>query len=272
MGLFGLFATAFGLGAITKDAISDSFDDDRQYEIAKKENRPWYTINGYKTMSTKTRRPALISYENGHCKIVDLKTNTVIEDVTKTDNINRELDEKADTQKMGWAFYRKCDWDVRGYKCNIWVSDRICGYFKKQVCGDRTWFELGTLRDCKWNSFDTKEVYVNYENKKEFNVDGTPIVHLKKEERVKNREIERARKESFAFYRNIPDFGRNVKTPIGYTAWFSIENDAPYLFNFSSEYFQKAVVTRDINGKETWELDYFADRISPDGSKFVNRV
>ena len=60
MSLFGLFYTAFGLGVLAKDAISDSIDDTKSREKAEREGKDTYLVNGHKMRSTDTSTPTLI--------------------------------------------------------------------------------------------------------------------------------------------------------------------------------------------------------------------
>ena len=135
MGLFGLFYAAFGLGVLAKDAISDEIDDTRSREMATREGRDTYLVNGYKMRSTKTGRNAYIDrgitkYE--HTYIRDMKTDQIIEDLTTRDNHINQIKEKEKAKEQGSIFYRTTEFDTSIHHiAGVYVCDTIPGYFKE---------------------------------------------------------------------------------------------------------------------------------------------
>lgn len=128
MGLFGLFASIFGVGAVVKDAIDGEIQKENSYQRALKTGREWYSGRGADMYSMKTGKRCHMSFESGHCVLKDLKTGQIIEDLTANDNRKREYEERGNLPK-GCVFYRKCIWDRPGWYCNVWVSDKIPGFF-----------------------------------------------------------------------------------------------------------------------------------------------
>ena len=148
MGLFGLFATMFGLGAMMKDAISDQIATDKSYNKAVETGSATYFGNGAKLYSTETGRRCRKEYVNRRTLIYDLKTNRLIEDSTLKANLEKERQGKAKVTQ-DCVFYKKFEWDVPGHSCNIWVSDVVPGYFERIVGrnGNQDMFVKGKLED-----------------------------------------------------------------------------------------------------------------------------
>jgi len=185
MGLFGLFATMIGLGAMAKDGISSSRAGSQSYERAKANGTPYYfTGDGAKIKSMKTGQPCHVVHDTTtkHTLVVDSKTGNVIEDMTLTKNRKTEEQEKRQSPSR-CVFYRKCEWDTINHKCNVWVSDRISGYFYhmpscyKNCCSSKvdeySLFYKGELRD-PIASHGEKEVRAtSYVNMEVYFADGT---------------------------------------------------------------------------------------------------
>lgn len=134
MSLFGLFHTVFGLGVLVKEAAEECADDKVQRDIAKKENRSMYYVNGRIARSTKTGQNAYIDYGFGredHALIRDYRTREVIEDLTVKKNIETQNELKAKAIAKGSVFYRTTKWDGRLAGCGVFVSDKIPGYFEQ---------------------------------------------------------------------------------------------------------------------------------------------
>lgn len=130
MSLFGLINMVFGLGALTKEGVSEAFERGQKAEKAYQNGKSYYYV-GSKTYSMKTGKRARVCYEHGRTYLRDLYTREIIEDITYTDNMKREAEEKRASLASGCVFYRKAEWDIRGYRCDIWASDVIPGYFYK---------------------------------------------------------------------------------------------------------------------------------------------
>ena len=181
MGLFGFFATMVGLGAMTKDVISDGIDDIKSHKMAMEKGNDFYLVNGYKMRSTKTGRDCIerADYNTGHIFLCDFKTGEKI--VDRTENINREKTEKnrRESKEKGWAFYRTCEFDLPGGKwSNVWISDSMPGkYFSYRRFTERerignVYFQEGELIDNIIGNTHKKSVKINY-NTPCYNRDGT---------------------------------------------------------------------------------------------------
>ena len=134
MSLFGLFHLAFGLGVLTKDAISDSISDTTNREKAEREGRSTYLVNGRGLRSTKTGAPAYMDYgtrKGGHLCVRDAKTNEIIEDLTVQKRYKDQPIEKAKATENKSIFYRTTKFDTANAHPSIYVCDSIPGYFEK---------------------------------------------------------------------------------------------------------------------------------------------
>lgn len=176
MGLFGLFASIVGLGAMTKDKIDNNIFTQQSYNKAKAIGKRWYSGYGSKMYHTETGEECHMSFRDGHALLINSGTHQIIEDLTLLDNKEREKFEKQNCSD-DCVFYRKCDWDIgNGLHCNIWVSDVISGYFYKSTVG-KTMFYKGELVDCKWNNKPTKKVKYCYTDDTAYYPNGTKLIH-----------------------------------------------------------------------------------------------
>ena len=131
MGLFGLFHALFGLGAVAAESISDSISDGENRAKAERFGSPTYLVNGYKMRSTKTGRDCRYQYGN-HVWIVDSKTGRGIEDLTQKKIEENQIFEKEQAKAEGCVFYRYTGYDTHHKKANVYNSDLIPGWFKKE--------------------------------------------------------------------------------------------------------------------------------------------
>ena len=155
MSLFGLFHVALGLGAVAKDAISDSISDSINMRKAEEASREMYYINGRSPRATKTGKPAYMDY--GHSKydhvcVRDLRTREVVEDVTIKMNAQRQIKIKEEAKEKGEVFYRTTEFDTSIHHLgNVYVSDSIPGYFRPYYHKCETMYEEGELvRSDSW--------------------------------------------------------------------------------------------------------------------------
>lgn len=205
MGLFGLFATMFGLGAMMKDGISLSLEDSRNYEKAKKRGDSTYIAGGH-TISVKTGQRCITSIStDGHIYIKDLK-GKIIEDETAERNKRNQYEEKEKAREKGWVFYRCTTWDQNLKKCNIWISDVYPGYYylyynsKDYLCT----VQKGELEQ---QSYGKREMYVNSIGNKEcYYLDGTPSTKEEDYRRENIRLREEAIKKGKRFYSLFDDY------------------------------------------------------------------
>lgn len=188
MGFFGFFATMVGLGAMTKDAISDSIDDVRSRERATENGRDYYLVNGYKMRSTKTGRDCTerMNYETGHMCLYDLRTGEIVADITKSINKEKTEKNKRESKAQGRAFYRTCEFDLPcGKTSDVWVNDNMPGkYFtnirlRNYEDFGKEVFKEGELVDYIIGS-DRRKKVKKYSNTPYYNPDGTINVELSK--------------------------------------------------------------------------------------------
>lgn len=275
MGLFGLFAMAVGLGAMTKDAISDSYYTQKNYEEAKAKGNPYYFGSGSSMYSVKTGKRCKIDYANGRTLLRDFYTNELIEDLTATKNAEKERAMKAKMED-GCVFYRSCKWDTPRRSCEVWVSDVVPGYFKlyeyhNQYTGKREKrFWKGELEISK----DGRARVSNGWPPVEYYSDGV----LKTEEE-ENRRINAFRKKiaiqkGSKFYL----FENNMYSPRRNKRYYKdVWADELYVYNTIDEYYIKAqpveeikeitkphhkevetiteLVLEEISGEQKWNLD-----------------
>lgn len=249
MGLFGLFASMVGLGAMAKDGISNNIHEQKSFERAKAEGRSWYSGTGAKIYSMETGKECIMSFENGHTMLRDLKTNQLIEDMTLTDNLKRETEQKKESLTNGCVFYRKAEWDVKGYECNVWVSDKIPGYFHRAKYNDgRIMFHQGNLCDAHWANRKVKEVNqrgISQNERKDYYPDGV-LKTLEESTRRNNAErIEKAKSKGLAFYSPLEIVERDGKRVA--SDWLvnyrSVDDNSVFIYNYQNQYYVKAIET-----------------------------
>ncbi len=180
MGFFGLFVSMIGLGAMAKDAISNSIFESDSYQRAVKDGYSWYfTGNGSQMKSVKTGRLCTedIDYKTGRRWLVDLKTGEKIEDITAEVNKERELKIKQETYARGVKFYRTTRFDCPPrYHCDIYVNDDMPGrYFSlvRSIHDDDRYVE-GKLVDCGY-PHGKKKVEIDLKNLVHYKPDGTRV-------------------------------------------------------------------------------------------------
>ena len=134
MGLFGFVVSVIGLGAVTKDAISDSIYTSKNYREAITNGKPYYSGSGSKMYATKTGKRCSYDYDysKNHNVLTDLKTGEVVEDLTALDNNKKTLNAKRDIHGTGCVFYRTYEFDDQKHRShNIYKSTKMDGYFTK---------------------------------------------------------------------------------------------------------------------------------------------
>ena len=277
MGLFGLFATMVGLGAMAKDGIERSISESKAYEKAVRNgDTSYYTGNGGERYSTKTRRKvsSKTDWDTGHTWIVDARTGQRIEDETAARNKRKTEEEKRKADLKGCVFYRTAQFDTDTYnkKPSIYVSDKIPGYFRVETYSSNgyTIYTKGNLE--KWLG----EYRVNTINSKErYFANGVRVTQeeMRKKERKKLRE--RAIMWGYAFYCDLDN-------PNG-MIWFHVDTDEPYLRNVKDQYYAKAKLVEykyevqvkphhdeyKTVTKQYWEEIEDSPRFNLDGTKWV---
>lgn len=145
MGLFGLFATLFGLGAMAKDGIEDYFISESSKEKALREGNLEYYSNGkfqkvYAPKGTLTKE--IKDPVSGHIYDTNYRTGERLIDLTEYYNNKTIQKEKMKCFVEGKAFYRTPIFDTpKGMNkkalCGsemspVYVSDKIPGYFDRR--------------------------------------------------------------------------------------------------------------------------------------------
>lgn len=145
MGLFGLFATLFGLGAMAKDGVENYFISESEKEKAIRNGDLTYYSNGkfekvYAPKGTLTKE--VKDPVTGHIYDTNYKTGERLIDLTEYYNNQIIQKERRECSLNGTAFYRTPIFDVPegmnkramtgGETSPVYVSDKIPGYFEKR--------------------------------------------------------------------------------------------------------------------------------------------
>lgn len=143
MGLFGLFATAFGLSAMAKDAIDKSIYNDKARDRALITGEPfYYGVHGGRYF-TETGKSCYLKtdYNTSQEWVVDTETEKKIFNYTEYLNKKATDENRRKAHAEGKRFYRTADFDAKPrYWCNVYVNDDMPGkYFYQSRC-----FEYGT--------------------------------------------------------------------------------------------------------------------------------
>ena len=130
MGLFGLFASMVGLGAMAKDSISEAIETEKSYQKAKETGAITYYGAGSKQYDTRTGRQIsmVTDYATGHSMMVDTRTRECLGDYTLLNNRKKYEEEKRSIPKE-CVFRRIPDYDCNFRKGNIWVTDKMPGQY-----------------------------------------------------------------------------------------------------------------------------------------------
>lgn len=147
MGLFGLFASLIGLGAMAKDVVSDAIDDGVGREKAIHEGRSTY-IAGGKIKSTETGRQCsrTTDYLTRHDWLIDTKTGERIEDITDSINRAKQREIKRLAEIDECKFYRTTRFDNNMVRSWVYVNDDMPGkFFRQSGYGDKMKFVEGIL-------------------------------------------------------------------------------------------------------------------------------
>ena len=273
MGLFGLFAMAFGLGAMTKDAVSNSISTQKSYERAKANGESYYYGSGSSIYSVKTGKRCKKDFVNGRTLLRDFYTNELIEDLTATKNTEKERMLKAET-KDGCVFYRSCKWDTPSHSCQVWVSDLVPGYFRMD--------EYKTNGKCE-KQFSKGDLEISRNGIARVSTYYPPIIYYSdgkmKTKDEENRRLNLYRKEMAIqngdkFYL----FENDIYSPRrGRKYYKDTKTDELYVYNIVDEYYIKAkpieetkeitkphhkkvetvteLVLEEISGEQKWNLD-----------------
>ena len=132
MGLFGLFASLFGLGAMGADAYKDAVNNWESQDKAYKDKELFY-YRGRKKISFETGKECDVRIENGHKTLCDTRTGMLIHDYTNEENDRKTREAKYEAHKKGERFYKTYREDtVKWHIDNLYANDDMPGrYFKK---------------------------------------------------------------------------------------------------------------------------------------------
>ena len=138
MGLFGLLASLFGLGAMGADAVKNTMANvdaqDRAYK-----NKELYSVEyrggRIRTYSTETGRECDTKVENGHKILYDKRTGMMIYDYTAEENERKTREAKTEARKNGCRFYKTYEFNMMHWtNNNIYANDDMPGrYFVKST-------------------------------------------------------------------------------------------------------------------------------------------
>lgn len=292
MGLFGLFVSMVGLGAMAKDAISDSIHENMNYEDAKRRGDPYYFSNGGRIKSTQTGDYVYRRNDNitGEQWLVDAKTGKKITNLT--DINRRKANRRASTEAIinDKIFYRVHDYDIYNngqnvaraevYKCLTMdgyfkrmehcIPGEYCVYYVKGELGDDPVRTYTKSINSKHVTVPIKGVITTRDSEKYFE-DGTPYTEDELKRRNLEKERKRAKRLGKCFYRvEYPDRFRHVET------------DIPYVYNKEERsYCQAQILERSyevrvphhektVTKKEIyWKILPDEEKLNEDGTRWI---
>ena len=252
MGLFGLFVSLIGLGAVTKDAISDDIYKSKNKERAKKNGDLYYSGSGSKIYSTKTGRRASIDYSGKHTILRDLHTGEALEDLTVIKQ--KELTDKAreEARYKNSVFYLDYTYErekYAGHRTDVFVSSKYPGFFAKRdaVCSGSD-IKIPVYEGGKLEKFSYYRVIIDRRKPVEtYFEDGTPYSD---EEMVKRVNVEsgiRAVLSGCAFYKCVPYKNDIIIRPY-YYKYRGPKELHEKIFDYNSRYNGYQQVTIDSHG------------------------
>lgn len=285
MGLFGLFATMFGLGAMTKDGIERGISSSNAYNKAISNKDDWYfTGNGSEMRSVKTGRKCYIQRDikTGHVLLKDLDTDKLIVDQT-AEKVKKEEAEKRSKLPNQCVFYHMPE-----ERPNVYISDRLPGYYKHSNPDDR--FDGVNENSLFFKANLTKSINRKYQHDiwecrplEAYLMDGTKWTIDRAIKQENENRYNNAIKKGDKFWQKVVDGNfafchlAAVKTEPYYR---SVDTDEYYIYNWRKEYFIKAkkdTVKENIAQphhepeyvfKEVWVEDDSCPKLNLDGSKW----
>ena len=267
MGLFGLLATAIGLGAMASDSIKDSVSYDKEYAKAVKEGKDTFAVRGYKVYSTKTGNPCTsVCGSDNHIYYKDLKTGQIIEDATAKGFAEKTEKCKKESEKKGWKFYKTYEFcDRINNISDIWINDEMPGkYFKNYstgsgwICGFKI-LNIEYFVEVELKTYKTTKEPGNRKNKLEYYPDGT-IRTGKEDTRMRTQyTYEQAIEKGWKFFYDFDEY-----VPI------NIKTFKPYYYNAKYGYYVRAIADEfDWGEKEDgtrWIKRFYKE--DPTGNKY----
>ena len=140
MSLFGLINVVFGLGALTKDWLVETYKEPERLKKAEERDSYFY-LSRSKIKSTKTGRRCReeVDYKTNHRILVDSKTGEFIEDLTVRFNIKHTNESRDKAKEKGWKFYSTHMFDdCKHTYNNIYVNDDMPGKYFSESYGIKT--------------------------------------------------------------------------------------------------------------------------------------
>lgn len=140
MSLFGLINVVFGLGALTKDWLVETYKEPERIKKAE-ENGSYFYLSGSKIKSTKTGRTCSTrrDYNTYHEILVDSRTGEFIEDLTVRQNTRKTNEAREEARAKGWKFYATHMFDDFKHTCHgIYVNDNLPGKYFCMYNGIKT--------------------------------------------------------------------------------------------------------------------------------------
>lgn len=195
MGLFGFVVSMIGLGAMTKDAVSDSIFTSKNYNKAKENGDPYYSGAGSDIFSTETGEKCRYEYNfsTNHNVLVNAKTGDEVLDLTALKNQRKTVCKKNDLKGSGCVFYKTYEFDDNKHRYhNIYKCTMMPGYFTKTTFNNvDKYTKCNVVHDDFWG-YKTENI-----DGCEYFEDGTGYTREKSEERrdeyKKAREIRRGK-------------------------------------------------------------------------------
>lgn len=136
MGLFGLFVSLFGLGAMGVDAYKDAMNNLDSQDRAYNNNEPYYTVvkNGkFYHYSTKTGKRCETVVIGDKKLVIDSRTWKTIQDLTEEENEKKTNEYKLNAMYAGEKFYKTARLNrLHWHDDNVYENDYLPGrYFEK---------------------------------------------------------------------------------------------------------------------------------------------
>ena len=264
MGLFGLFVSLIGLGAVTKDAISDDIYKSKNKERAKKNGDLYYSGSGSKIYSTKTGRRASIDYSGKHTILRDFRTGEALEDLTVikqkelTDKAKEEARHKNSVFYLDYTYERE---KFAGHRTDVYVSSKYPGFFAKRnaVCNGSD-IKIPVYERGELEKFSYYRVIIDGRKPVEtYFEDGTPYSDEEMVKRVNLRSAIKATLAGYAFHECIPYKNDIIKT--SYYKYRGPKELHKKIFEYNLRYkgYQQVTInsygyTEFINGAAVYDL------------------
>ena len=135
MGLFGIFATLFGLCSYTKNTVKNSIDYYTAFDEAENNSKAKF-ISNQSFYSTKTGKKCFdrVNNYNKHVVTVDVSSGIIIDDVTESYNKRKTNDARNNASNNNEKFYRTYEFCCNGnYHLDVFINDDMPGEYFERV-------------------------------------------------------------------------------------------------------------------------------------------